>query len=104
MTAWHWAFDGIADKPQCPVSIASFIDRLVELTGLTKIADLGVEATPDGGMAGGVIIAESHITIHLKPDGHGFIDMFSCVRFDVPAAYALVHEAMGGWWESRRLR
>jgi len=104
MTAWHWAFDGIADKPQCPVSIALFIDRLVELTGLTKIADLGVQTAPDGGLVGGVIIAESHITCHLKPDGRGFIDVFSCVPFDVPAAYRLVHEALGGWWESRRLR
>ncbi len=59
---------------------------LAEVIGLSQ---MNVIAGPDvyecqGTLIGSAIIAESHITVHAKPEtGQLFAEMFSCKQFDL---------------------
>lgn len=69
--------------------IWSFLDRLPEKIGMTKITQPHVFPysglyPEDEGITGMVIIAESHLTFHsfIRKD-YFFFDLFSCKDFDV---------------------
>ena len=83
----------------CPVErltdidfIFNVLDTFPEKIGMTKVLPPYVfkyhgEEPADCGVSGGVLIAESHISIHTFPDKqHVFIDIFSYKAFDTNSA------------------
>lgn len=77
-----------------PNFILKFLDELVSLIGMHKIAPpyaLEYEGNPNsfdkGGISAFVLIAESHISVHTFPfDKYMSLDIFSCKDFDVEKA------------------
>ncbi len=100
----HLMIDGYDADPERLADrelIRRVLDELPERMEMTKVLPPAVydyrgEQPEDEGLAGVVIIAESHIAIHTFPK-RGFIsiDIFSCKDFDVNTALAYLTEAFG---------
>ena len=77
------------------------LDSLPSKIGMTKIAPPQVLSYPGkegsfdkGGISGYVLIAESHITLHtFEEQGHAFVDIFSCKKFDIDNAVNILVNA-----------
>jgi len=67
---------------QCPLSI-----------NMTRITE-PIVGWEDGKVSAMVIIAESHISLHHQ-SGVTFVDVFSCMRFDVKPVKRLVESMLG---------
>jgi len=74
------------------------LDSFPAKIGMTKIMPPYVFAhgepnTPEYGLSGFVLIAESHISIHTFPvTGQVKVDIFSCEQFDVKQAVGLLRD------------
>jgi len=98
----HLMIDGYDADPERLADrelIRRVLDELPERMEMTKVLPPAVyeyrgDTPEDQGLAGVVIIAESHIAIHTFPQ-RGFlsVDIFSCKDFDVKTALAYLVEA-----------
>ena len=94
---WHW----MARASQCPTPTLEDPERIRDVL-LAVVLGLGLHAVSqptvrrtDSGVAGVVLLAESHLAIHtVATAGDAFVDLFSCVPFDHTAAAALILEAL----------
>ncbi len=81
-------------------AIGDFLRMAVEATGLTVIMGPAVD---EGRGIGFVVIAESHISVHLKGD-RAFVDVFSCQPFGEEGVIASAIATFGGKWSHQTLR
>ncbi len=93
LVGYHLTADGSGITRQ-PGALALFVHQALEATRMTPIAPLWVSEKEDRAFQ---IIAESHISVHLAGDC-GWIDIFSCRRFDEKKAARLIRTAFGGTW------
>jgi S-adenosylmethionine/arginine decarboxylase-like enzyme len=78
-----------------PLCVAAALDALPARLGLRVVAPAQVNAEGDV-VAGVVLIAESHISIHALPaEGRVLADVFSCRAFDEALAVAVLREQFG---------
>lgn len=99
----HWivdatdcAFDALGDEAHLENVLVSIPDQL----GLTRVGQVQLfqheEEDGDITLAGMVLIAESHFSIHARPGLRTLhADLFSCKPFDIPAARRLLKAAFG---------
>lgn len=99
----HWIVDAtdcaqeaLGDSGHLENVLASIPDEL----GLTRVGDVQLfqheEEDGETTLAGIVLIAESHFSIHARPSLRTIhADLFSCKPFDVPAALRLLKAAFG---------
>jgi S-adenosylmethionine decarboxylase len=88
----HLTFDG----SRCPVrrldrfeALYDFLHHFPDRIGMTRIMPPYVLRQADGGLAGFVLIAESHVSVHTFPAARRvMVDVFSCRSFDVEIAVA----------------
>lgn len=98
----HWIFDGHgaeAARLGDEALLRRALEELPERLGLRKVApaqSFAQEASGERTVAGIVLIAESHFSLHAFP-GPGVLhgDLFSCKPFDVDAARAYLTELFG---------
>jgi S-adenosylmethionine decarboxylase len=90
----HLTFDGSGCPPRRLdrlESIYDFLHHFPDVIGMTRIMPPYVLRYADRGLAGFVLIAESHVTVHTYPSaGRVMVDVFSCRAFDVERAVAEV--------------
>jgi spermidine synthase len=93
----HWLARAAGCPPDRLGSAARLADVLRELPdalGLTRVGEPIVHARPEGGVAGVVLLSESHASLHASPaDGTLFADIFSCAPFDAHAAARFLERA-----------
>ncbi len=59
------------------------LGELARASGMTAISAPQARRLEEGGVAGFVIIAESHISAHTAPQsGRAWVDVFSCKEFE----------------------
>jgi S-adenosylmethionine decarboxylase len=81
--------------------ISEFLNTLPDRIGMTKITQPYVFpysglVPEDKGITGFVVIAESHMSFHsFTEKDYFFLDIFSCMPFDVEATKRYVLEAFG---------
>ena len=99
MQGWHLIAQatGIEAKPG---ALGLFLAQAVEVTGLTAISPVFVD---DQRGVGFVIIAESHVSIHLKGD-RAWADVFSCRRFEAEPILRILQKLFAGEWVIEILR
>lgn len=93
---WHWVFDARADSAllRDERSLHDALSSVPAELGLRVVSPAQSFSHSDGGersVAGIVLIAESHFSLHAFPDRgvlHG--DLFSCRPFDIDRARALL--------------
>jgi S-adenosylmethionine decarboxylase len=74
--------------------LADTLRALPAELGLTRIGEPVVSAQEGGGVAGVVLLAESHASLHAVPHaGTLFADVFSCAPFSADAALAVLTRA-----------
>lgn len=75
--------EGCSSKDLSNMSfIYKFLDECPKKIKMTKITEPYIVKIP-GGLAGMVLIAESHISVHAYPGpGRAYVDIFSCKHFD----------------------
>jgi len=82
--------------------VREVLDRLGPTLGLTAVGGPAVHVNDDGSLVGFVLLAESHASMHVPPQGDGFLaDVFSCVSFDAEVAAELLVDAFGGNLQGR---
>ncbi|MFN7133318.1 MAG: S-adenosylmethionine decarboxylase [Myxococcales bacterium] len=98
MLGWHW----ILDARDCDRGalrdreiVRTAITGLPAALGLTRVGEpqLFTHEDPEGGtvLAGMTLIAESHFSLHARPEHGGLhADLFSCKRFDPAEARAFL--------------
>jgi S-adenosylmethionine/arginine decarboxylase-like enzyme len=107
VTGYHLTLDGLRIRRQRG-DIETFLHRAVEITGLTAISkpfiSLGerLGAGHDIPQIGFVVIAESHVSVHIQAD-RAFADVFSCRQFPAEAIHALCRKLWKGKWSSRMM-
>jgi S-adenosylmethionine decarboxylase len=97
----HLVFDGYG----CTVrrledldGLYQFLDRVPDQIGMTKIMPPyvfrhGASGDPAAGISGFVLIAESHISVHMFPARrHVNVDIFSCEPFEVEEAVQVIRK------------
>lgn len=100
MLGWHWLAQVEGADAEALASLGAVRDLLSALPrafGLRAVAPPTVRHV-DGGVAGVVLLAESHAAVHTHA-GHGtvFVDVFSCRPIEsTEVAEALVREHLGG--------
>ena len=94
---YHLLLDG-AGVRRSDEDVRRFLARAVHATGLTKIADPLVIESHDQ-VVGFVVIAESHVSIHIRAD-IAFADVFSCRPFRWVKVLELAREIFDGSWRS----
>ncbi|MDX2264399.1 MAG: adenosylmethionine decarboxylase [Hyphomicrobiales bacterium] len=68
--------------------------RCVEASGATLLHMHMHHFTPNGGVSGVAVLAESHISIHSWPEhGYAALDIFMCGRANPHAAIEVIREA-----------
>ena len=80
-----------------PGDILRWLNRAVEVTGLTVIAGPVVDEAHGIGF---VVIAESHISAHIQ-GARAFVDCFSCQPFPWARVVAAAQDIFGGDWTAR---
>lgn len=83
----HLTFNGRLQSQQMNLEwIYDFLETIPKNIGMTPISTpsvkRGVQEEGQRGIDGMIVIAESHIAIHAKPDGSFYFDIFSCKAFD----------------------
>ncbi len=100
----HLMIDGYDADPQKLADkdlIYRVLDELPEKMEMTKVLPPSVydykgQTEEDEGLAGVVIIAESHIAIHTFPKRRFIsVDIFSCKDFEIETAVRYLTEAFG---------
>jgi len=77
--------------------VKTFLKEAVAATGLHAISGYAVHQWHDK-VVGFVVIAESHVSVHLEGNGTGWIDVFSCRPVDTRAMSDLASVVLGGFW------
>ena len=105
---WHWVFDARADGALLSEEsrLREVLESLPGELGLRTVSPAQTFCHHDNGersVAGIVLIAESHFSLHAFPDRallHG--DLFSCKPFDQDKARAILtrHFSITGWNET----
>lgn len=98
MLGWHW----LAQADRCdaravrdPAVLAQLLTTLATALGLTVVAPPVVRPAR-GGLAGIVLLAESHAAVHVDDaTDSALVDVFSCRPLDPVTAEACVREALG---------
>lgn len=81
---YHVTCDGRAEKAEWTIeTLSAWLDEVLVLSGMTVI--IGPYAQNHAGtLMATAVIAESHITVHAKPEsGQVYAEMFSCKPFDL---------------------
>lgn len=100
----HLIIDGYVNDPskiENKEFIYSFLDLYPEKIKMTKVSTPQVtqHKTPgpeEKGLSGFVILAESHISIHIFPEqSYVNIDIFSCREFDCDQATRTIQDQFG---------
>lgn len=79
-----------------PVFIEKRLRMAAEVSGATVLA-VNLHPFDDGGIAGVLILAESHISIHTWPElGYAALDIFMCGKADPNRARKVIDEACEG--------
>ena len=95
----HLVFDGyecLLRRLEDLDGLYRFLDRLPDQIRMTKIMPPyvfrhGTPGTPDAGVSGFVLIAESHISVHTFPARRYMnVDIFSCEPFAVEGAIKVI--------------
>jgi|GEM_PF-2240412 len=93
----HWLARATGCDPRAlgdSETVARVLGELPEALGLTPVGQPIVHARPEGGVAGVVLLSESHASLHASPaDGTLFADVFSCAPFDPAIARAVLQRA-----------
>ena len=71
------ASGGKVEQLEQPDTISAYLHRLTDLAGMSPIAEPLIVQLPAGGLAGVLVLAESHASIHTVL-GQAWIDLFSC--------------------------
>ncbi len=101
LSGYHTLYDGELSDVPTAVVLRRFLDAAIEETRLHVISAPVVSVrTPD--WSAFVPIAESHISAHGRGKV-GFVDVFSCRRFDPDAMLAVLQEALPGEWRMRSI-
>lgn len=94
---WHWIARASACDAQLDdlAAVETALRHMVSGLALRAVAEPIVRAT-DSGVAGVVLLAESHLAIHTVPSSReALVDLFSCAVFDAPLAAVLLRDALG---------
>ena len=74
--------------------IKGTLKRCVEVAGATLLHIHLHHFTPNGGVSGVAVLAESHISIHSWPEaGYAALDVFMCGKADPDACVPVLREA-----------
>lgn len=116
----HLLLEGdLSSPPLREWGLRRWLSQMPRQIGMTKIRGPFVQAIPRG-LSGLVVIAESHISVHLLYEGmeevaepnvgmlrlprpYGYVDIFSCKGFDAAAVEALVATGLRMQVRSRRV-
>ena len=79
------ASGGQVEKLEQPYAISAYLHRLTDLAGMSPIAEPLIVQLPAGGLAGVLVLAESHASIHTVL-GQAWIDLFSCRELPIDPA------------------
>ena len=89
----HILFEGESNKLVTDLQVARFLEACPTRIGMTAIS-LPLIVTTESGCCGYVIIAESHISVHVR--GLQVLgDIFSCKTFEVEPAMELARGLLG---------
>ena len=91
LRGYHLMMQGVGVRRE-PGLIALFLEQAVEATGLVPISTYVDEER------GFVIIAESHISVHLHEDT-AWADIFSCRPFPWHRLLRIARSVFGGRWK-----
>ena len=101
MLGWHW----MIDARDCEASnlsdtkrVSDLLRQVPEALGLTRVGDPQIfehrDPSGDVTIAGVVLIAESHFSIHVRPNQRALhADLFSCAKFSEGPALELLRAA-----------
>lgn len=81
----HLLVDGLATKPIKPRKARRFLVKAVHRVRMHIIDGPCVLSHPES-LQGFVMLAESHVAIHIRSTNQVFVDLFSCNDFDVAKA------------------
>lgn len=95
---YHLLLDGTGIR-RSEDDVRRFLARAVHATELTEVNDPVVVETKDGAI-GFVVIAESHVSIHISGDV-AFADVFSCRAFRWVRVLEATREIFAGSWRSK---
>ena len=85
-----WDAENLSD----PVLVDATLRAAAERSGATILHSHFHHFTPNGGVSGVVVLAESHISIHTWPERHfAAVDIFMCGRCDPHAAVPVLQQA-----------
>lgn len=88
----HLVVEGILDTTPTILDVGKFLAGLPMQIGMTPIAPRYVHKGDDSNtLVGFQIIAESHISVHVKENAI-FVDVFSCKPFNTQIALAYLRE------------
>ncbi|MEK7246286.1 MAG: adenosylmethionine decarboxylase [Pseudomonadota bacterium] len=77
-----------------PKFIASVLERAARAASATVLHTHMHHFSPNGGVSGVVVLAESHISIHTWPErGYAAIDIFMCGKCDAYLSVPVLREA-----------
>lgn len=91
----HWVAnaDGCSTAAVTEAVLLRALNAVPVALGLSPVAPPITHVHPDGSVAGVVLIAESHMSLHGYPDRKLLhIDLFSCAPFDVLEARSLLQK------------
>ncbi|MEN9577499.1 MAG: adenosylmethionine decarboxylase [Pseudomonadota bacterium] len=83
----HWVADAYGCDRQLlnAEGVELALIEIPEVLGLRRVSEPQVSRHADGSVAGVVLIAESHMSLHGFPATGGLhVDLFSCAPFDLP--------------------
>jgi S-adenosylmethionine/arginine decarboxylase-like enzyme len=105
MLGTHWIADaeGCAPDRLTYERVANALLEIPKCLGLTVVSPPQVHHDPKTGIAGIVLLAESHFSIHCVPGEMALhVDLFSCREFSTTAAKRWLSDAFraGAWSES----
>lgn len=79
-----------------PKFIAETLERAAKAASATVLHTHMHHFSPNGGVSGVVVLAESHISIHTWPErNYAALDIFMCGRCDAYLAVPILREAFG---------
>ena len=95
---WHWMGCATGCAPERladPEGLDALLRELPAALGLRAVSEPVVRDAATG-LAGVILLAESHVAIHVaEADRAVLIDVFSCVHFDPAPAPPVLRRALG---------
>ncbi len=85
----HLVVDGLVCRDVNLDRVGYYIDTLIDLIGMHELGVPQLYAIPEGWI-GMQVIAESHVSVHIKPDYQYYGDVFSCMEFDSEVVVAFM--------------